>query len=147
MKHTKEILEKLAKESVSVREICTKLGLQKSGSANSHIKSRLTKFKIDTSHFLGRAARKGIASSNKKHWSEHLKVHPFGERLRANTLRRCLKEAGVKYQCNVCKNEGIWNQARLGLEIDHINECGWDNRLENLQFLCPNCHSQKTLGR
>ena len=26
--------------------------------------------------------------------------------------------------------------------IDHINNVKTDNRLENLQYLCPNCHSQ-----
>jgi len=28
-----------------------------------------------------------------------------------------------------------------------VNGDGWDNRLENLQLLCPNCHSQtETFG-
>jgi 5-methylcytosine-specific restriction endonuclease McrA len=28
------------------------------------------------------------------------------------------------------------------MALHHINGDGRDNRLENLQFLCPNCHSQ-----
>ena len=28
------------------------------------------------------------------------------------------------------------------LQIDHINRLKNDNRLENLEFVCPNCHSQ-----
>ena len=37
----------------------------------------------------------------------------------------------------------------LTLDVDHINENWLDDRLENLRFLCPNCHSQfsrKLLG-
>ena len=28
------------------------------------------------------------------------------------------------------------------MELHHINGRGKDNRLENFEFLCPNCHSQ-----
>lgn len=44
------------------------------------------------------------------------------------------------YKCEVC---GIdqWNGSKLTLELDHINGINNDHRLENLRFLCPNCHS------
>ena len=32
----------------------------------------------------------------------------------------------------------------LTLDVDHKNDDWLDDRLENLQFLCPNCRSQKT---
>lgn len=46
----------------------------------------------------------------------------------------------IEEKCSIC---GInsWNGFKLSLELDHINGINIDNRLENLRFLCPNCHS------
>jgi predicted RNA-binding Zn-ribbon protein involved in translation (DUF1610 family) len=48
----------------------------------------------------------------------------------------------VKDVCEECGQNSIWNNKRLDMELDHINGDSKDNRLENLKFLCPNCHSQ-----
>jgi hypothetical protein len=40
------------------------------------------------------------------------------------------------------KINGEWNGQPLKLQLDHINGINDDNRLENLRFICPNCHSQ-----
>lgn len=46
-----------------------------------------------------------------------------------------------------CYGEGcdvvdIWNDKPLMLQLEHKNGVWNDNRIENLTFLCPNCHSQ-----
>lgn len=55
---------------------------------------------------------------------------------------RILKRNLIPYKCNRCGNEGNWFGENLILVLDHINGVGNDNRIENLRFLCPNCHSQ-----
>jgi hypothetical protein len=57
--------------------------------------------------------------------------------LRARLLRAGLKEE----RCERCGlNE--WRGQPLRVTLHHVNGDPYDNRLENLTFLCPNCHSQ-----
>ena len=73
---------------------------------------------------------------------------PFNELLAADTPRNRnhiklrILAAGLKE--NRCEECGIsqWRNRDLSLALHHINGDGNDNRLENLQLLCPNCHSQ-----
>jgi hypothetical protein len=52
-----------------------------------------------------------------------------------------IKEKLIPYSCAIC---GIvtWRGISISLHLDHINGNPTDHRVENLRFLCPNCHSQ-----
>jgi 5-methylcytosine-specific restriction endonuclease McrA len=60
---------------------------------------------------------------------------------RASVRRTILKENLLEYKCKIC-NIYEWNNNTLSLHLDHINGINSDHRLENLRWLCPNCHSQ-----
>jgi 5-methylcytosine-specific restriction endonuclease McrA len=71
---------------------------------------------------------------------ESLLAH--GRQAHRNNLKLRLIAGGVKgSQCEVCGCQE-WQGKPLALQLHHINGNGADNRLANLQLLCPNCHSQ-----
>jgi Zn finger protein HypA/HybF involved in hydrogenase expression len=45
-------------------------------------------------------------------------------------------------KCNACGIDPIWNNRILKFELDHIDGVRSNNARENLQLICPNCHSQ-----
>lgn len=58
--------------------------------------------------------------------------HLKGRLTRAGLLRPECADCGIS----------TWRDRPLSLALHHINGDRHDNRLENLQLLCPNCHSQ-----
>ena len=47
----------------------------------------------------------------------------------------------IPYVCEGCGNKGIWLDVPMALQLDHKNGVNNDHRLENLHWLCPNCHA------
>jgi 5-methylcytosine-specific restriction endonuclease McrA len=62
-------------------------------------------------------------------------------RVREHLKRRLLAAGLLPLHCERC---GIsrWLGKALSLQLHHVNGDARDNRLESLQILCPNCHSE-----
>lgn len=83
------------------------------------------------------------AIGNEKSWDESFCQ---GSVLSNQSLLKKLIRAGKrKYKCERC-GVSEWDGEILVLEIHHLNEIFNDNREENLQILCPNCHSHTKKG-
>lgn len=62
--------------------------------------------------------------------------------MRKNLKRRLISSGKIEYKCLKCGNLGEWMGEKIILQLEHKNGINNDNRIENLCFLCPNCHSQ-----
>lgn len=65
-----------------------------------------------------------------------------GTREKAARLRRAMIESGIEYKCVACGISDVYNGMSLVLEVNHKSGDWLDNRIANLEFRCPNCHSQ-----
>lgn len=142
-KYTKELLEEAVANSTSVAGVVRYLGRPLAGGTQAHVARKIKDFGIDTSHFLGQAWSRGKTLPPKKSKDEILILLPEGSnRTKRTQLLRAMLESGVDYECR-CGLTNEWQGSSLTLEINHINGDWLDNRLQNLEFLCPNCHSQE----
>ena len=142
MKHSYSVEEfkKAVEESYSIAQTLTKLGLSPRG-VNYRVFKKFEKlYNIDTSHFTGQGHLKGK--------SHNFNTTPLSEILvkdyeySSNKLRKRLITEGLKeHRCECCGlNE--WLGDLIPLELDHIDGDHYNNTLENLKILCPNCHAK-----
>lgn len=151
-KYTFEILSPIVESSLSFAEVLRRLGLKQTGGSQTNIKRLVQKYGISTDHFLGQVRNQGEfhRGGPKKATPEEILVlrDPLSHHEKAYKLRRAMIEIGIPFRCAMCGIEAVWNGKPLLLTIDHINGHRYDNRRENLRFLCPNCHSQTpTFGK
>ncbi len=142
-RYNREELEIVVGECLSYAEVARRLGKKPVGGTITNLNRMCRRFGIDTSHMTGARHNKGKRSFNRA-LPEKLLVMgtPLDHRVGAGRLRKVLFELGVEYKCVECGID-TWNDKLITLEIDHIDGQYWNNQRDNLQFLCPNCHSQK----
>ena len=130
----------LIKSSKSRKEVFRVLEMGASGSSYRILNRRIKEENIDTSHFEKGGFLKGRVCPSKKEDKD-----VFCEKSsysRESLKRRLINLKLLEYKCEECGNLGFFNDKSLTLQLDHINGVNNDNRVENLRFLCPNCHSQ-----
>jgi hypothetical protein len=135
----------------SMAGVLKALDLPTNGGSHAHISALIRQAGISTAHFVdgGTASRgrKGVRHRRRPP-AERLVLGAEGTRPPNSVrLREALIASGVPYVCSICAIGPEWHGERLTLQVDHRNGRRHDNRIENLRFVCPNCHSQtETFG-
>jgi DNA-binding CsgD family transcriptional regulator len=166
---TRRAVQQLLKRGLTHAEIAFELGISKP-TVSYHVRKlgmprdqraarRYDWEAIQAAHDSGLSARECCAQfgCSRSAWSDAVKrgklrarsnlipieeLLTTGRRTNRAHLRKRLLKAGLKEEsCERC-NLTEWRGQPLRVTLHHINGDGYDNRLENLEFLCPNCHSQ-----
>lgn len=142
MKHsyTLEQFKDAVEGSYSIAQALTKLGVSPKGGNYRVFKKFEKLYGIDTSHFTGQGHLKGKTHNFNTIPLEKILVKDY--EYSSNKLRKRLINEGIKeHKCECCGlNE--WLGEPIPLELDHIDGDHYNNSLENLKILCPNCHAK-----
>lgn len=130
-------LVKAIDKSYNYLQVLKHFNLLVSGGNVATLKKYIKKYNISIQHF--------DSSKRNKKVSKNISI----EQILCNNSsfsttyvkKRILRDKLINYKCS-CGVDGLWNNKSITLQLEHKNGNNKDHRLENLEFLCLNCHSQ-----
>lgn len=134
--------KEIVNNSNSVSEVLSYFGLKNIG---GNYLTFWKRFKLDNLNEKKFRSKKNIKGSR------HLRIKDIKKYLvkDSSISRGALKKHLIRNKLIdlSCAGEGCtvdqnWLGSKISLHLDHINGKSQDNRISNLRFLCPNCHSQ-----
>lgn len=132
LEHELEIKEWIS-ERLPKSEMCRKLHCKES-TLNLYLK----KMNID---YKGNQGTKGLCNNKNNKYVPATLYLDNSKRIKSHRLKlKLIKDKIKEYKCERC-GRSEWEGEPIPLELHHINGNHYDNHLENLQILCPNCHS------
>lgn len=133
-------LRKSVAENYTYSHVLKEFNLATTGGNMNSLKNYINLFNISIEHFNEKHYFLTNPEFNQKWKDEEIFIEnsPVG----TETVRgRIIKQGLIEYKCS-CGLGCEWNNKPITLQLEHKNGNNRDHRLENLEFLCPNCHSQ-----
>jgi len=135
-KYKLDNFKKTIENSINLLDVCRNLGLSIGYGNRKTIKKYIDIYQIDISHFHIPI----VKTYNKLNIDEILvEKSTFKD---TTKLKNKLYKIGLKQRmCEICGQDENWRGKKISLILDHINGINDDNRLINLQIVCPNCNA------
>lgn len=141
---SKQELNDAVSRVTTYAECLRQFSLPASGGSFQILKRRVRELGISTAHFKQKRGTFSGLSTEK-----FVALLTENSKLTQNRLRKYILRFGLlPHICGECGQHPLWNRKLLVLQLDHKNGVKSDCRIENLRWLCPNCHTQtETFGR
>ena len=134
-----EEFKDIIKNANSYSDCMRALGLTtRGGSSTERLKQRIEELECSIKHF---GQLNNGKNANAKYDLDEILIENSPYQNTTRLKERIIREGRLEYKCEQCGNTGEWLGQKLTLQLDHKNGRHNDHRIENLRFLCPNCHS------
>lgn len=139
----KERLKQTVAESKTSKEVMDRYQLNGLGSGNyKTFRKYLKLYDIDTSHFI-KSHQNMVAKNKLNNIPLEDIISGKTEYQNISSLKKRLYNEGYKTPiCELCGQGNIWNGLPLSLQLNHVDGDNSNHKLDNLEILCPNCHTQ-----
>lgn len=128
-------------DSVTRREQQDRLVREHAGKANTLAElSRVVGLSRNTVTLILR--RLGLEVTQRQSSEMLFVTRTTGQRRNSTLKKRILQEGLLPHLCAHCGLGPNWCGEELALHLDHIDGNPLNDLLDNLRFLCPNCHEQ-----
>jgi ferredoxin len=136
-RYSEQEIREAVESSPSLTAALRLLGLRPAGGNHKTLKRHIAHYGISTEHFDPNWVLRGPRPRAAIPLEQILVENSNYSR---RYLKRRLYDAGLKARaCELCGQGETWRGRSMSLILDHVNGMATDNRIENLQIVCPNC--------
>ena len=143
--YTPTELQKLLDESNSYADLLRKIGMSEHGANRLTLRKIINEYNLDLTKLSNNRQQGNLQALHKIHQKKTKLLTDILQKdtsyKSSNLLKRLFNEGYKEKRCECC---GIttWMGKEITFQLHHKDGDHHNNEIDNLEVLCPNCHSQ-----